>query len=439
MGRRVHERWLSVFGVPAIGARSLGFYRAIIGFSFLLVLLLVDPITAVPLDVQRTYSPLVSPAWVHAFAASQSIAVALEIIGVASALLFALGLWARTSYFVLVAVLLTHATMLLVRRGVHDWDLPMAALLGLLVVPWSAAPPLTTLWRTRDEDGPPQRAYGFAIWLPGLAIGLAFAAAAYAKLHTSGLAWITGGAVRYHFVDDSRNAPFGLGLWVATHPDVSVVLSAFAILVEALFVLVVFFPGWRTRAGFGLVGVGLLAGFYVFQGVHWFPWWILFVAFLPWNRHASGADAMGSKVPRACAAVVAVLIGAQLWASYRAIEIEPLLSNYPMYAITYESPEHFELAQARYIFEASGADITERVDGAAGRRTLEAVVERSAKGLASDELAPSLAEFQDRYARLYGTAPPAIDVFRIRKPFDWTAGRYLPEVRDRLGRVGLDR
>jgi hypothetical protein len=400
-----------------------------------------DPIRAVPLEQQHAYSPLADAAWVHALGASARATSILQLIACAAAIAFALGVRARTSYVVLVGILLIHTVLLLLRRGVHDWDLPIITLLALVAVPWGDAPPL---WRLRkDPSGEAtSRAYGFAVWLPGLTIGLALAAAAYAKLHRSGLEWITGGAVRYHFVDDGRNAPFTLGLWVATHPSVAVLLSLAAILVESLFILIVFVRDWRQRAAFGLAGAGLMAGFFVFQGVHWWPWLILFAAFLPWNRTGAASAVATSHAARHLtplhAAVIIVLVGAQLWASYRAIEIEPLLTNFPMYSITYESPEHFEHSRERLLFEADGADITDRVRAAEGVRTLETVAQQQQKDAVNADASTELNEFRSRYSRLYGSSPPAIDVLFVRKdPFDWEHGTYLPEIRERLGTVHL--
>lgn len=432
----VTTRWLRLFGVPRITAYSLGVFRAVLGFGLLLILLVADPIVAVPLDLQQAYSPLADMGWVHGLAASETGTRTLQVIGCVSALLFALGIWARPSFVVLVTVLLTHATMLLLRRGVHDWDLPIVTLLALLVVPWGDAPPI---FRLRPHSGETSRAYGFAVWLPGLTIGLAYAAAAYAKMQTSGFEWITSGAVRYHFVDDGQNAPVELGLWIATQPGLAVVLSALTVLIEVIFIVVIFMSGWRARAAFGLVGAVLMGGFYLFQGVHWWPWLILYAAFLPWSRVSPTRAIDGRRdLTWVHGCVVVALVVTQIWASIRAIEIEPLLSNYPMYSITYQSPEHFERSHGRPHFEAEGSDITDRVAAAGGASALFNIAERLKEGAPlSPELASALAEFGGRYATLFGVVPPAIDAVLLTEPFDWQAGRYLPPARERVGTVRL--
>jgi hypothetical protein len=364
----------------------------------------------------------------------------LQVTGCAAALLFALGVRPRLSYPLLVVVLLLRTLVLLLRRGVHDWDLPIVTLLALLAVPWANAPPLLQLYRARRDavvDDRRSYAAGFAIWVPGLTIGLAFAAAAYAKLSYSGVAWITSGAVRYHFVQDGGNAPSGLGLWIAAHPMLSVALALGAVLVEALFIFVVFTSSWRRRALFGAAGLALMTGFYLFQGVRWWPWLIFFAAFLPWQRGQARAG-VRQDLTWVHAAVVVLLVGVQVFASAQRLEVEPLVSNYPMYSHTFESPAEFDRWSVRVRFEASGVDITDRVEIADGDNTLHAIArETIERGAPTDASLRELAEFRGAYAERYGELPPAIDVIEVSHPFDWEAGRYLPPTSRRLGAVEL--
>ena len=434
------ERWLGVLGVPYISACALAIFRALLGFAFLGVLI-YHPIQAVPRADQRAYSPLAELEWVQALAASGTGTFALQSIGCAAAALFALGIRARPSYFVLVTVLLLHATILLVRRGVHDWDVAIVTLLALVIVPWGSAPPLWSLGaRLRSTSGETSvsRLYGFAVWLPGLTLGLAYAAAAYAKLSRSGFEWISSGAVRYHFVEDGRNTPFVFGLWVATHPTVAMTLSLLAILVEATLIAVVFVASWRARMMFGLAALALMGAFYVFQGVLWWPWLILLSAFLPWNgRHGVGVVNAGRDLTWTHAAVVAVVVTAQVLASYQRLEIEPLVSNYPMYSHTYESPEQFDRDTARVRFESEGVDITERVETAGGADVLRRIAMDAGEQRPVERSREALADFGRRFTERYGAAPSQVDVVVLRNPFDWQRGRYLPPALERLGTVHL--
>ena len=59
--------------------------------------------------------------------------------------------------------------------------------------------------------------YGYTVWVPGLVLGVVFAAAAVAKLRDAGVAWILNGTVKYHFLSDSVQAMVDWGLWIGRH------------------------------------------------------------------------------------------------------------------------------------------------------------------------------------------------------------------------------
>src|SRR5688572_24146466 len=433
---RMSARWLHLFAVPPITARALGVFRAFLGISLFLIVL-SSPIRTVPLEEQHVYSPLAGVGWVRALAASNAGVLTVQTLAGVTALMFAGGVFARAAYAALVAALFLRTLFILLQAGAHDWGTPIVTLLALLVVPWNDAPPLAALLsrlraRVASAPGigePPQRsrAYGFAVWLPGLTIGLALAAAAIEKLRRSGLEWVTDGAVRYHFVADAHNAPFELGLWGATQPRLAIWMSLCGLLLEALFIGVIFVRDWRARALFGLAAAGLMAGFWVFQGIHWWAWLMLLAAFFPWDR--SGIETAPPALKPVHALVVAVLISGQAWASYRRIEVEPLLSHYPMYSNTYNSPEHYEHAHSQIRFRTNGADITDRIRAADGTEVLSRILD-SASGTqeSRSEIRQALAEFRARYVGLYGEAPPAVDAFLFKRPFDWEAGHFTAEV-----------
>ena len=442
---RMTGRWLHLFGVPPITARALGAFRAVLGIALFLIVV-AHPIRVVPVDQQHVYSPLSAAAWVRALAASDAGVSAIQIAAGVSALSFAAGIVPRVAYAVLVGALFLRTLFILLQAGAHDWGTPIVTLLALLVVPWNAAPGLAAgvLRRRRhraeasDDADPPirSRAYGFAVWLPGLTLGLAFAAAALEKLRRSGFEWVTDGAVRYHFVEDAHHAPFELGMWIATQPRLAIWLSLGGILVESFFIGVIFVRHWGARAAFGLAAAGLMAGFWVFQGIHWWAWLMLLFAFLPWDR--SGVETAASGLKPVNALVVAALVAGQAWASYRRIEIEPLFSNYPMYSNTYNSPEDYEHAHAQLRFRANGGDITDRIRAADGNGILSLALENPAASPTSqEEIRQALSEFRKRYTGLYGEAPDAVEAFLFRRPFDWQAGRFTGEVLEPLGTVQL--
>ena len=143
--------------------------------------------------------------------------------------------------------------------------------------------------RFRGKPAPERRSvYSLAIWLPALLLGSAWLAAAYAKLSHSGFAWVTGGAVRYHFVSDAHRAKSDWGLWIASHPKAAVAASAGGLLFEATFILAILFRNHWIRFAFALGAISFLAGLYYFQGIEWRAWWILVLALFPWEPLANG-------------------------------------------------------------------------------------------------------------------------------------------------------
>jgi hypothetical protein len=57
------------------------------------------------------------------------------------------------------------------------------------------------------------------------------------------------------------------------------------VLFESVFVLAVFSRSHRWRTAFVAAGFGLIAGFYLFHGLLWWPWLLVLLSFvLPWER-----------------------------------------------------------------------------------------------------------------------------------------------------------
>ena len=365
----------------------------------------------------------------------------VKVATIVALVLFTVGLWSRTAYAVSVLGITFYAVT--TRRG-HDWILPLLTLWCLLPARWGdglSVDAVVRRWRGAPASSLHGKAYGFAVWLPGLTLGSALAAAAFAKLQRSGLDWANTGAVRFHFVEDAIFAPVDWGLWVAAHYPIAVMFSVGALAVEAGFILNILFPGPWIRAAFGLVGLGLFLGFYVFQGVLWQPWWIVLTAFLPWGL--IGRQPAGQWQPPpvtlglAQALVIVTVIVQQTIASAWRIEIEPFISWYPMYSNTYASPADFDRRELyairywRYYFEvdtASGpVDISERIRAISGaERTLhEAVADlRGCSGPLSKELSERIGAIRSAYETRHGDAPPAVRLLYDRRAFDWERGRF---------------
>lgn len=257
-------RWLPI---PALTARTMGQFRVVFGLALFYVVF-IDPPRAQPLELHRNYSWLADWSLVHAVAASATACLVLHVITLVLAGLFIAGLWTRPAYAALVLGIFASRLVQLHRSGTHDWDLPLLTLFALTVVPWGDGFSLDAR-RARRPVGEVRAGplYGLAIWIPGLMLGLAFAAAAYAKLANGGLAWISSGAVKYHFIEDAASAPFTWGLWVAVHPTAAVLLSLGVVVMEAGLISIIFARSPWRRLLIGSIGLSLFAGFYAFQGV----------------------------------------------------------------------------------------------------------------------------------------------------------------------------
>ena len=438
-------RWLPI---PTLTARSLGKFRVVFGLG-LFYIVFTDPPSAQPLELHRNYSWLADWSLVHTVAASATACRVLHGITLALAGLFIVGLWTRPAYVALVVSIFASRLIELHSSGTHNWDLLMLTLFALTVAPWGDGFSFDA--RLTRRPGGEVRAgprYGLAIWIPGFTLGLAFAAAAYAKLTISGLAWITSGAVKYHFIEDAANAPVTWGLWVAAHPSAAVLLSLGAVVTEACFISIIFVRSPWRRLLLGGVGLSLMAGFYVFQGVIWEPWLLLFTALLPWPLLDHGAvppAAVSNTAPLRARHVLllAALAGQQALVSVSAVEVEPLLSNYPMYSATFESPEVFERSRYRKLqrlrFESEGADVSARVQAIpnASEELLDAAENIAAGERIQERVMTSLLGVRKEYQTRYGADLDVVTVTADRVTFNWQEGRFNSPTRAQVADVPL--
>src|SRR5262245_16081353 len=269
--------------------------------------------------------------------------------------LFIAGATSRFSYLMLTFGAFAWATVLTTRLGYHMVSALLVALLCLIPSRWGDAWSVDAWWRRRQSRLPARtggpREYGYTIWMPGVVVGVIFAAAAVAKLHESGIAWILNGTVKYHFLSDAASAPLDWGLRVGLYPKLAVALSFGAILIESTIVFGAFSRRYVYRAAAGLAGVALLGGFALFQGLFWPAWWLLLVSFLPWHwlvRHSTPVQSTSASFTpnvarlRLQPLIVIVFVAQQLLVSGLSLEAGPALSTYGMYSNTYDSPEAYE-------------------------------------------------------------------------------------------------
>lgn len=284
--------------LPTLSPRGLGLFRIAFGLALLHLvddLAAATPAVAVPRQLLKleTTTDLSASAWLGEHPDAVSAILTLTSVAL---VFFIAGAAARVTYTVAALGFAAVAHLVVASQGgAHNWGLPVVTILLLVGVPWSRSAigldDTIRRLRGRADDRSACQPLGLALWLPGLALGVAWLAAAYAKLDGAGLEWVTGGAVRYHFVEDALSAPVDWGSWIASHERVAIAFAAVGILFELTFVANIFFRKPLIRLGFGLAGLGFLAGTLLLQGVRWFPWWLLLLAFLPWEPIARGLRA----------------------------------------------------------------------------------------------------------------------------------------------------
>jgi hypothetical protein len=266
--------------------------------------------------------------------------------------LFIIGCWSRAAFGALTAGALAWSAVYTLHYGAHSVSALLLALVFLLPSRWGDAWSFDAARRRVPAEHWPY--HGYTVWIPGLVIGVAFAAAGISKLG-EGATWIANGTIRYHFLTDSVNAPVDWGTRLAASDTASVLLSVGAVVVELSVLPAVLFGPYPLRVAAGLASASLFAGFVLFQGIVWPSWWVLLLAFLPWHRMAASAGAHRTNTARLSPlqkAAVALLIVQQVAASVLQAEVPPLLSAYDMYSATYASPEAYEKSRTDFTLRA---------------------------------------------------------------------------------------
>jgi hypothetical protein len=353
-GARATLRWVRE-RIPPASAESVAAFRMVFGTA-LVAVLVMRPVSSEWVTDARTrdFSSPLQDLVMQALLQAPSLADWLTAWTVFWGALFVIGAITRVAFLMLTAAVFAWAVLYTTRIGAHSISALMITLVCLTWSRWGDAWSLDA-WRRRGRAGlvprPPQE-YGYTIWVPGLVLGVTFAAAALAKLREGGLAWILNGTVKYHFLSDSSQAPTDWGLRLGLLPTLAVVVSFAAVAVEALVIVGVCSRAYRYRAAAGVAALAILTGFVVFQGIFWPAWWILLLSFLPWHAIRPGVAVTATAPPlpartragphTAHVAIVLAIVGQQIVASALKAEIDPLISAYDMYSTTYRSPEDYE-------------------------------------------------------------------------------------------------
>ncbi len=355
-------------GIPRIDAVTAGIFRIVFGTA-VVAFFTMHPVqsswlqTTFDLEVESHVHAAVLD-WLRARPAIvDALTPWLLITGVA----FTIGFCTRISYALFVLGTVVWGFVAVSLESIHPLGTFLLSLVALLPSRWGDAWSCDAwLRRLRGHGsavGDPGAEYGYSVWVPGLAFGVGFAAAAWAKLTVPATpaAWILNGTIKYHFVTDANRAPVEWGLQLVQHPLLAIAASFFAIATEALVVTAAFVRDERYRGVIGLSAVGLVGGFYVFMGHFWPGWWIQLLAFLPW-QYFSGLVAAPAQRPSASVAIrawpakslvrtmqvtmIALVMQQQIMLSRIQLELAPMFSWYPMYSTTYASTADWDSRRA---------------------------------------------------------------------------------------------
>jgi hypothetical protein len=335
-------------GVPTASAEAAGLFRIVFGTG-VLVVVVTEPANIALLEsyeasaTQGVYGAIVH--WLGAHpAVPQGLGWWLNISGA----LFIAGVFTTVSFGCFVLGFLVWATIFTLTTSTHAVAVLGLTLIALLPARWGAAWSVDALFGRvlgRPRDSMADGQHGYVFWIPRLVFGLAFLAAAWSKMG-GGLGWILNGTVKYHFISDLDQALVDWGRRLTQSHWAAVAMSGAAVATEALVITAAFSQSvthvWLCGAG----ALTLLAGFALFQGVVWPGWWILLIAFLPWQRlgRSPHLPLKPATLDVAQLVVVAMVVAQQFLASAFHFEARPLISAYDMYSATYGSAEEYEHA-----------------------------------------------------------------------------------------------
>lgn len=281
----------------------------------------------------------------------------------ATGVAFTAGIFTRLTYSLFVAGVIVWAYVAISLDSTHPHSTLVLTLVALLPSRWGDALSIDAwLRRLRGREsaaGAAGTQYGYSVWVPGLVLGVAFAASAWAKLSVppGWTDWILNGTIRYHLVTDSMQAPVDWGLQLVGHLPLAILASFFAVATEALLVTTAFAHSNEYRLALGMAAWALFAGFYTFMGVFWPGWWILLLGFLPWRRLGTymGAARQPPREPAvipprqlvsaAQFLIIVGIIAQQIVVSTVKIERAPMFSWYDMYSGTYASPTAYKASR----------------------------------------------------------------------------------------------
>jgi hypothetical protein len=427
-------------GIPVATAEAAAAFRVTLG---ILVLSFVasHPASEVGLDAATlTDARGMQLAIANGLAATASGAQLVDRLVLVFGSMFVAGLFTRLASAGLAAAFFLWASVFTLNTSHHTVSALTVTLICIVGAPAGDAWSLDALLRRRNASRPsePGRRYGFLIWAPGFVFGMAFLAAAWAKVGT-GPAWILDGTVKYHFASDLEQALVSWGPALTKNHLVAVGLSAAGVAIELGLIVASFTRSAAIRLALGASAAMLLTGFALFQGVIWPAWWMLLISFLPWQaiRHSQvpAPRSSGALGPLQTAMIVAVIC-AQGIASLASLEVRPVLSAYDMYSTSYATLAEYE-ASLNLVYRVTVARDGITSDVPQCELDDKAVARISEAASAAEQLTLELRRHGGACNALQGH-PYAVTLVGDRKLFDFESGRFVWQRGvDRVGPIDL--
>lgn len=190
---------------------------------------------------------------------SVEVIVAIQVVGVAAALLAVLGWRYRATFLIAWGSLLVLGGLRASRGKVQHNDV----LLLLVCVAFLLAP-VNARW----QDRVPSRRFGWPIRTGIFVVASSYFFTGLAKLISSGPAWITSDNMRfilYRAADDPRAPTDAVSLFIADRPWLATLCAAGTIVLEIGFLSVLFWPG--IRPWFVLASLALHTSIYLTHGL----------------------------------------------------------------------------------------------------------------------------------------------------------------------------
>jgi hypothetical protein len=213
---------------------------------------------------------------------SPGVVTALQVCGIAAALLAAAGLAIRANLPLAVVCFLVLNGVRNSTGRVIVGDAVLTLCLLVLVACGTAANEAWSVHRRMRRARKPKSVgerYRWPIRTAMVAIALAYFFAGFQKWRYSGLPWVTSDNLRWILYGQAH--PDRLALFVADRPVLAHMLAAGSLLLETLFPLILFFPGlcWLFIPGALAMHIGVRLAIGLDYSAQWLT---LVIAFVNW-------------------------------------------------------------------------------------------------------------------------------------------------------------